>query len=307
MELELTGIFGSKENMYWLCISIAVKVDIFQVAASRGVSDSQQLQDNIQHFFTHDVAAAPGLLCTPPPTTPLHPALLHHIPDSDWHNCVNNQHSATLISPENLIVCNSTNLGAHSTGGRSVGGVFCGVVGTGGVGGIHHVKNPREVQLPEEFVLPDLSCPPPSHGSRQNFCVGVSTRMVSSHSVQPAITVTRGDKNNNSSSGSYSTKGSSKTRSNSHSSTTNNNHKNKGAGSKRPPEPDSSGTDRSEGEQLLQPIVKYDEEVCLPAGSGEVRQSRQKKPLSSQAVNAKEVEKLLQDALWKSTQIEEKR
>lgn len=191
-----------------------------------------------------------------------------------------------------------------------MGGVLCGVVDTGGVGGIHQVKNPREVQLSEEFVLPDLSCPPPSHGNRQNFCVGVSTRMVSSHSVQPAITVTRGDKNNNSSS-SYNTKGSSKTRSNSHNSsnsTSNNNHKNKGAGSKRPPEPDSSGTEKSEGEQLLQPIVKYDEEVCLPAGSVEgVRQSRQKKPLSSQAVNAKEVEKLLQDALWKSTQNEEKR
>lgn len=189
--------------------------------------------------------------------------------------------------------------------------MICGVVATGGVEGIHQVKNSREVQSSEEFVLPDLSCPPPSHGNRNNFCVGVPTRMVSSHSVQPAVTVTRGDKNNNSSSSSnYNTKGSSKTGSHSHynsSNSSNSSNKNKGTSAKRPPEPDSS-IDRSECEQLSQPILKYDVEVCLPVCPGEeTRQSRQKQPLPSQAVNAKEVEKLLQDALWKGTQNEEKR
>lgn len=190
--------------------------------------------------------------------------------------------------------------------------MICGVVATGGVEGIHQVKNSREVQSSEEFVLPDLSCPPPSHGNRNNFCVGVPTRMVSSHSVQPAVTVTRGDKknNNSSSSSNYNTKGSSKTGSHSHynsSTSSNSSNKNKGTSAKRPPEPDSS-TDRSECEQISQPILKYDVEVCLPVCPGEeTRQSRQKQALPSQAVNAKEVEKLLQDALWKGTQNEEKR
>lgn len=271
------------------------------------MSDSQHLQENIQHFFTHDLSAGLGLLCTPPPTTPLLPALLQHIPDSDWQNCVSNQHTTALVSSENLVVCNSTNLRAYNTGGRSVGSVFCGVVGTSGVGGIQQVKNPREIQSSEEFFLPDLSYPPPSQGNRKNFCVGGPTRMVSSHSVQPTITVTKGDKNNNSSS--YNTKGSSKTGSNSHYSSSNssNSNKNKGTCTKRPPEPESS-TDRSEGEQLSQPILKYDVEVCVSVGPGEeAKKSRQKQPLPSQAVNAKEVEKLLQDALWKGTQNEEKR
>lgn len=275
------------------------------------MSDSQQLQENIQHFLTHDLPTPPGLLCTHPSTAPLHPALLHHIPDSDWQSCARSQHTATLISPENLVVCNSTNLSSYNTGDRSVGGVFCGVVATSSVEGIHQGKNPREVQSSEEFVIPDLSCPPPSHGNRSNYCVGVPTRMVSSHSVQPAVTITRGDKNNNSSSSNYNnTKGCIKTGSNSHYSSSNsskNNNKNKGTGTKRPPEPDSS-TNSSEEEQHPQPILKYDVEVCLPVGPGEEpRQSRQKQPLPSKAVNAKEVEKLLQDALWKGTQNEEKR
>lgn len=273
---------------------------MLQVAASRGVSDSQQLQDNIQHFFTHDLSPTPGLLCTPAPASPLHPhPPLLHVPDTDWETCGSQHHTALI--PENVIFCNSTKLGYGT--GRGVGGVICGVVSTPGVGGIHQVKK-GDIQPSEEFVLPDLSCPPPTHGNRSNFFVGVQTRMVSSPSVQPSITVTRGDKNKNIVDGSYATtKGSGKSGSNSQLNHSNNNHKNKGTGTKRPPEPD-SGTDRSDGE-LPPPSLKYDIEVCK--SGEECRHSRQKQPLSSQAVNAKEVEKLLQDALWKGTQNEEKR
>lgn len=189
--------------------------------------------------------------------------------------------------------------------------MFRGVVGTGGIGSIH-----QELRSPvsEEIVLPDLSCPPPDHSSRNLFWFGAPTRMVSSPSVQPTITVTGGkNNNNNSSSSSYITKGrnSSKIGANIHCNNINsgssNNPKNKYTGTKRPPEP-GSGTDRSESEQLSQPILKYEVELRVPLGPDEeTRNPRPKQPHPCKAVDAKEVEKLLQNALWKGTQQEEKK
>ncbi|XP_045137385.1 uncharacterized protein LOC123519860 [Portunus trituberculatus] len=285
-----------------------------QVAAKCGVSDRQQLPDTIQHFLTHDLPTASGLLCTTHPTTQLHPALLHHPPDFEWQNCVGAQRAATLISSENPVAHNSTNSGAYSAGSGSGGGVFCGIVGSGRIEGIHQELRDSSS---EEIVLPDLSCPPPGHGNKAHFLLGAPTRMVSSPTGKPTITVIGGDKNNNnnnSNSSSYITKGknSSKVGSNihlniSHNNSTSNNLKNKCTGTNRPPELD-SGTDISEGEQLTQPILKYEVELRVPLVTGEdVRHPRPKQSNPSKAVDAKEVEKLLQNALWKSTQQEEKK
>ncbi|KAG0730194.1 Poly(A) RNA polymerase gld-2 A [Chionoecetes opilio] len=276
-----------------------------QVAANCGVSDRQGLPDPLQHFLTHDFAA-PGLLCAPHPTSPLHPALLHHFPDFEWQNCVEPQRADTLISSENSVVCNSQTLAAYNTLSSTVSGVFCGAVGTSEIGNIHQeLRNP----LSEQVVLPDLSCPPPGHGSRNNFWLG-ATRMVSSP-LKSTITVTEGDKHSNIiSNSSFITKdkNSSNIGANLHINKNNNNNpKKKCTSSKRPPEPD-SGTARSESEQLTQPIFKYEAELCVPLASGEdTRQPRSKQPYPCKPVDAKEVEKLLQDALWKGSQQEEKK
>ena len=141
--------------------------------------------------------------------------------------------------------------------------------------------------------------------------------MVSSPTGKPTITVIGGDKDNNNNknnSSNYITKGknSSKVSANihnniSHKNSTSNNLKNKCTGTNRPPEPD-SGTDISEGEQPTQPILKYEVELRVPSVTGEdVRHPTPKQSNPSKAVDAKEVEKLLQNALWKSTQQEEKK
>ncbi|KAK3878022.1 hypothetical protein Pcinc_017319 [Petrolisthes cinctipes] len=129
-------------------------------------------------------------------------------------------------------------------------------------------------------------------------------RMVSPPSGQPSVTITRSNTNTTTTTASNNNNNKSK---NNNKNTNNNSniHKNKNQSAKRPVEPDGGGKDPNIT------VRKYNVSVCeKDAGAPEQQDGMFLHPQQSGAgrpVDAKEVEKLLQEALWKNSQPHQKK
>lgn len=299
-----------------------------QVAAKCGVSNRQQLTDSLLHLITLDSNLSSPVSSS---TTTNISSVSHSIP-LQYHINIHPALSGPLagfvsvINQSNSYSTNNSHLYTISAN-NLISGQCCGnsgVSGVGGastVGGVELVSKQGDCQ-PQDLLATELFNVETS--VERVLCLGgVHFRMVSPAGGQEALTVLRGS--NSSSSSSSGNKNNNinsvKNRNNNNKTNNSNNNKNKELSLSKGvvPEdhiekycvPSKVVKPEHHTEKYCGPVTKYDVHVhdYLESVSGrkeennkDDRFSQPQLPAPNKAVDAKEVEKLLQNALWKGSQ-----
>lgn len=328
-------------DVYHLCITIDMNIIFkvlcffFQVAAKCGVSDGRQLTDSLLHLINLDsnitnVASAPSDSSVPVSHNFPYQYHPHQLQGSLQGTTSENQFAGFLasINQSNGHSTNSSHLYTISGNSLSGGGSHCGNSGVNSVGGASvsggggggHISNQQgEEYTPQGLSTCDQLNPiesglflTPSSNTADNLLGGSCwlgephIRMVLPVCGQEIVTITKTSSSHSTSSKNSSSNNSSNSKNISNG---NNNHnkKHKNHYNNKTEQGDHSNQYCVRGSK--QESLGHD--TCSTAQDKEKhdseRLSHPKVPVANKAVDAKEVEKLLQDALWKGSQQQKKR
>lgn len=312
----------------------------FQVAAKCGVSEGRQLTDSLLHLINLDtnitnVASAPSDSSVPLSHNFPYQYHPHQLQGSLQGTSSENQFAGFLasINQSNGHSTNSSHLYTISGSSLSGGGSHCGNSGVNSVGGASvsgvgggggHISSQQgEDSTPHSLPTCnqlDLVNPiesglflPPSGNTADNLLSGSCwlggphIRMVLPVCGQEIVTVTKTSSSHSTSSKNSNNNNNSNSK---NVSSGNNNHNNK-------KHKNHYNNKTEQGDHNNQYSVRGSKQESLGHDSRGTAQDKEKHdserlshpkvPVASKAVDAKEVEKLLQDALWKGSQQQKKR